>query len=110
MSPPRRRGAASRGRIPPSIDPEGARGAARWVPRDHDPDPEPTMASTERFLFIFSYHRDGRTNLWRPGGSTLGRIGPGQPWDGPGVRPSHQSERIVSIDVAVEGDPDPDID
>jgi hypothetical protein len=61
------------------------------------------MACPERFLFGFAYHRFGPTNRWKPSCWTLRRIDPDQPWMGPKVLLSFQTDRIVWIDVVVEG-------
>jgi hypothetical protein len=68
------------------------------------------MPCPERYLFVFAYHRVGRTDLWRATGSTLGRVGPDEPWQGPGVRLAQQSDQVVFIDVTAEWDRQHDFD
>lgn len=68
------------------------------------------MACPERYLFVFSYHRVGKSDLWRAAGSTLGRVGPDEPWPGPGARLAEQTGQIVFIDVTAEWDREQDFD
>jgi hypothetical protein len=67
------------------------------------------MAPIERLIFGFAYHRVGRTDLWRSGGSTLGRIGWSAEHPERGVRLAQHGDRIVWIDVVVDCSPDEDL-